>query len=50
MLAGGFTYRASKKNVQVLKTKSEVSEFYEKVSVDQIIQSGDIILVKESFF
>jgi len=49
-IAGGFTYRANKKNVQILKTKNSSSEFYEKVPVEQVIDSGDIILIKESFF
>jgi len=50
-IAGGFTYRANKKEVQVLKTK-EVgsSDLHEKVPVDSTIGPGDIILVKERFF
>lgn len=49
-LAGGFTYRANKKEVQVLKTKNAGSDLYDKVSVDTSIGPGDIILVKERFF
>lgn len=49
-LAGGFTYRANKKEVQVLKTKESGSDLYEKVSVNTAIGPGDIILVKERFF
>ena len=49
-LAGGFTYRANKKEVQILKTKNSSSGLYDKVSVNTAIGPGDIILVKERFF
>lgn len=49
-LAGGFTYRANKKNVQVLKTRNSGSALYDKTSVNEAIAPGDIILVKERFF
>jgi len=49
-LAGGFTYRANKKDVQILKTKDGSSQLYEKTSVNAEISPGDIILVKERFF
>lgn len=49
-LAGGFTYRANKREVQVLKTKEGGSSLYENVAVDKAIGPGDIILVKERFF
>ena len=48
--AGGFTYRANKKDVQILKTRNNESELYDSVSVDTAISPGDIILVKERFF
>ncbi len=49
-LAGGFTYRANKKKVQILTTKNKDSNLYEKVPVNTPIGPGDIILVKERFF
>lgn len=49
-LAGGFTYRANKKNVQILKTRKAGSELYSKTPVNAEISPGDIILVKERFF
>lgn len=49
-LAGGFTYRANKKHVQILKTRESGSELYDKTSVNAPISPGDIILVKERFF
>lgn len=49
-LAGGFTYRANKKNVQILKTRKDGSDLYDKMPVSTSITPGDIILVKERFF
>lgn len=46
-LAGGFTSRAYKKHVQVLKPRKGASDLYEKMLVDAVIEPGDIILVKE---
>lgn len=49
-LAGGFTYRANKKQIEILRTKKSDSELYQKVPVTTTISPGDIILVKERFF
>ncbi|MEZ5495788.1 MAG: polysaccharide biosynthesis/export family protein [Gammaproteobacteria bacterium] len=48
-LAGGFTERANKKKIYITEAgEDESSE--RKISLDESIASGDIIIVKESFF
>lgn len=49
-LAGGFTYRSNKKHVQVLKSRKDGSDIYEKMPVGEVVEPGDIILVKERYF
>jgi protein involved in polysaccharide export with SLBB domain len=49
-LAGGFTYRANKKNVQIMRTRDQDSEVNKDQPVDALVMPGDIILVKERFF
>lgn len=44
-LAGGFTYRASKDNVEVTRGGAEV-----KISAEEKIAPGDVITVNERFF
>ncbi|MFK8011916.1 MAG: polysaccharide biosynthesis/export family protein [Marinicellaceae bacterium] len=48
-LAGGLTERASKKKIYLTKS-SDASKEEVRVSMDQEIESGDVILIKESFF
>ena len=48
-LAGGLTERASKKKIYLTKA-SDRSQQEIKVGMDQAVASGDIILIKESFF
>ncbi len=48
-LAGGLTERASKKKMYLTKA-SDKSQIESKVSMDQQIASGDVLLIKESFF
>ena len=48
-LAGGLTERASKKKIYLTRAKDESQEEI-KVAMDQEIESGDVILIKESFF
>jgi len=48
-VAGGFTYRANKKEVELLRP-SEGEDTYQKVSVSEKILPGDIVLIKERFF
>jgi polysaccharide export outer membrane protein len=49
-VAGGFTYRANKKHVRILKTRKDGSDIYEEMPVNAAVEPGDIILVKERFF
>jgi polysaccharide export outer membrane protein len=48
-LAGGLTERASKKKIYLTRA-SDASKKEMKVGMDQEIASGDVILIKESFF
>ena len=48
-LAGGLTERASKKKIYLTKA-SDKSQKEIKVNMDQQVASGDVILIKESFF
>jgi polysaccharide export outer membrane protein len=48
-LAGGLTERASKKKVYLTRAGDD-SKAEIKVALDQKIESGDVILIKESFF
>lgn len=48
-LSGGFTYRANKKKIEILKSGApDVKP--EIVSGEHVVHPGDIILVKERFF
>jgi protein involved in polysaccharide export with SLBB domain len=49
-LAGGFTYRANKKNVEIMRTAKELSKLEDDQPVEATVLPGDIILVKERFF
>ncbi len=52
--AGGFTYRSNKKQIQLLRPRSNPTtggqDVYALVPPDAPIEAGDIILVKEKFF
>lgn len=48
-LAGGLTERASKKKIYLTRA-DDSSQKEVKVTMDQKIASGDVILIKESFF
>lgn len=48
-LAGGLTERASKKKIYLTKA-SEKTLGEVRVSMDQKVSSGDVLLIKESFF
>jgi polysaccharide export outer membrane protein len=48
-LAGGLTERASKKKIYLTRTNDNEKKEV-KVAMDAKIQSGDVILIKESFF
>lgn len=48
-LAGGLTERASKKKIYLTRAK-DASQKEVKASMDQKVESGDVILIKESFF
>lgn len=49
-MAGGFTYRADRKYVEILKTGDDHSKMVKDHPVKGSVQPGDIILVKERFF
>lgn len=49
-LAGGFTYRANKKRVQIRRPGQNGEDTTEEQPVEYKIQPGDVILVKERFF
>ncbi len=49
-LAGGFTYRADKKTVEILRSQQTKSKIIRKIKVDEPLKPGDIILVRERFF
>lgn len=49
-LAGGFTYRANRKRVEILRGGEAESEDYESFPPTAEIRPGDIIMVKERFF
>ena len=50
VLAGGFTYRANKKNVQIMRTRENHSEVSKNLPVETVVLPGDIILIEERFF
>ena len=51
-LAGGFTYRANKKRVEIMRAEASSgrSQVLDGVEVGEMVMPGDIILIKESFF
>ena len=49
-LAGGFTYRADKKNVEVLKNHYSTGPIYKSSKVEDPVHPGDVIIIKERFF
>ncbi len=49
-LAGGFTYRADRKDVEILRASEGNAPAYREFPVESKIIPGDIILVKERFF
>lgn len=49
-MAGGYTYRADKDELEVLRSQKGQREVMRDMKSDAIVHPGDIILVKESFF
>ncbi len=49
-MAGGFTYRADRKQVELLRTRNSQAEVVKEHPVREAVLPGDIILVKERFF
>ena len=49
-LAGGFTYRANKKKVKILKGQKNNNPVYESATVESKVHPGDVIFIKERFF
>ena len=48
--AGGFTGRASKSSVRIVRMVNEEKTLYKDVDMETIVQPEDIIIVPESFF
>jgi len=48
-LAGGLTERASKKKIYITRATDKTQQEI-KVTMDEKVSSGDVILIKESFF
>lgn len=49
-LAGGFTYKANKKSIQILRKNSNGVTYQDTYSTDSEIIPGDIITIKERIF
>ena len=49
-IAGGFTYRANQKNIKVLRYDLAGKAYYSDHSVEDNVQPGDVIIIKERFF
>lgn len=49
-VAGGFTGRASKTSIRVVRLVNGEKTIYENVEMDMIVQPDDVIIVPESFF
>lgn len=49
-LAGGFTYRANRKNVEIYRNDLTGQKKYQQKMIEADIQPGDIIVIKERFF
>ncbi len=49
-IAGGFTYRANKKNAKILTSYINNKPTYKNLLVEKEIQPGDVIFIKERFF
>lgn len=48
--AGGYTYRANKETIEILRKKEGRNQIIKDVSVNRKIIPGDVIKVKERFF
>lgn len=49
-LAGGFTYRANSKSVQIMRGGQAEGSAYEEFPVEAKVMPGDVIMIKERFF
>lgn len=49
-MAGGFTYRADKNEVRILRSQEGQPDVYEEFPIGTPVHPGDIILVEERFF
>lgn len=49
-IAGGFTYRANKKQAKILTGYQNNKPIYANLLVEKEIQPGDVIFIKERFF
>ena len=49
-MAGGFTGKASPRNVKIIRKLNGKEEVFTKVKMDEIVLADDVIVVPESFF
>jgi polysaccharide export outer membrane protein len=49
-LAGGFTYRANRTKIQILQNQYNKEPVYKNSKVEEIINPGDVIIIKERLF
>lgn len=49
-MASGFSPKASKKHANIIRKKDGKTEILEKVSMDERVMPGDIVVIPESFF
>ena len=49
-LAGGFTYRANRKHAKILTGHQNDKPIYKNLPVEEKINPGDVIFIKERFF
>ena len=49
-LAGGYTYRANSKSVQIMRGGKNEGSAYEEFPVEAKVMPGDVIMIKERFF
>lgn len=50
VLAGGFTGKASRSGVKVVRKEGEESKVYKDVDLDTQVKADDVIIIPESFF
>lgn len=49
-LAGGYTFRAKKNKMQILRNQNNALERFENLPSETVLKPGDIIVIEERFF